>query len=115
MKPPKKRAARGSSKKNKSEFIRSLPADMSASDVIAKAKEAGYGDMSAAYVYSIRTAARARARTRDRVGGRNGAAQASRAPAGVEALLLALASEIGLANALAILQSERQRVLAVLR
>ncbi len=46
-------------KPSKTAFVRALPADMSAKDVVAKAKGAGL-KISEAYVYTIRSSTRAR-------------------------------------------------------
>ena len=45
---------------NKADFIRSLPTDMPAKEVVAKAEKAGIS-LTEAYVYAIRTAAKAKA------------------------------------------------------
>jgi hypothetical protein len=108
----RKPKAVGGARKNKSAFVRSLPADMPAKAVVEKGKAQGM-PMSIAYVYSIRTAAKAAARRgglsgvpgRRPVVGRGGA---------VEDLLRAVASELGLSRALAILEGEQAKVRAVL-
>ena len=86
---------------NKSEFVRSLPAEMSAKDVVAKAKEEGLA-LTEAYVHTIRSAAKrkegkagrapraAAAATESRSSG------SSRANTGAEAQLMALVIEHGL-------------------
>jgi len=112
------------SKPNKSAFVRNLPADMPASDVIEKAKAEGL-TLTPAYVYSIRTAARRRSNGGSSLGsgggsapvGRRGGGAAATGPGGggrVEDLLRAVASELGLSRAIAVLQTEQRRVRAVL-
>jgi hypothetical protein len=106
----KKKAA--SKTVNKSAFVRSLPADMPAKLVVEKGKAQGMS-LSVAYVYSIRTAAKAGAR---RVAG---GAATSREFGGagrgrVEDLLRAVAAELGLSRAIGLLQAEQAKVRAVL-
>jgi hypothetical protein len=106
---------------NKSAFIRDLPANLPAKEVVERAKAAGL-KMSVAYVYSIRTAAKANAR-------KSGGSAPPAAPRGrvaiavnghasgggkVEDLLRAVAAEIGLSRAIGLLQSEQQKVRAVI-
>jgi hypothetical protein len=85
---------------NKSAFVRSLPADMSAKDVVAKAREEGL-ELTENYVHTIRSAAK----RKDAKPGRGARAAASeprssgggsRANAGAEAQLMALVIEHGL-------------------
>lgn len=85
---------------NKSEFVRSLPAEMSAKDVVAKAREEGLA-LTEAYVHTIRSAAK---RKEGKGGGRAPRATAaaeprsssSRSNTGAEAQLMALVIEHGL-------------------
>jgi hypothetical protein len=88
---------------NKSEFVRSLPAEMSAKDVVVKGREEGVV-LTEAYVHTIRSAAK---RKEGKVGkpGRAPRAAASapeprggssRANTGAEAQLMALVIEHGL-------------------
>ena len=115
---------------NKSEFVRSLPADMPGKEVVEKAKEQGI-KLSVAYVYSIRTAAKANASKggggAPASGGGSAAAPASTGRRGpgrlpalstgssrVEDLLRAVAAELGLSHAIGILQAEQAKVRAVL-
>jgi len=95
---------------SKAEFVRGLPANLPAKDVVEKAKEAGL-KLTTAYVYVIRSQAR--------TGGSKKAAgakgHAPRASKGAEAQLLAAASEIGLSRSIAILQHEKERVVRMLR
>jgi hypothetical protein len=109
---PKTKAV--SKKINKSALVRSLPVEMPAKEVVEKAKAQGVR-LSVAYVYSIRNAAkRAGSTTAPRVGRPRGAA-ASRAPTSrVEDLLRAVAAELGLSRAIALLQAEQQKVHAVI-
>ena len=102
---------------NKSAFVRGLPGSLSAVDVISRAKAAGFS-LSAGQVYSIRAAANAKARRAGSVAAPRGRGRAvSSHPAGgsAEALLRAIAAEVGLARAIEVLQSERARVLSALR
>ena len=120
----------GGGKINKSAFIRDLPEDMPAKDVVEKAKTAGL-NMSIPYVYSIRTAQKARAKKiaaghpparRGRRPNSVVAATASSAPSRaatassghgkIEDLLRAVASELGLSNAIRLLQAEQLKVRA---
>jgi hypothetical protein len=103
---------------NKSAFVRSLPEGMPARDVIEKAKAHGM-KMSVAYVYSVRTAARAAARRRGNGGASGVGASVRSAPmpangARVEELLRAVAAELGLSRAIALLLAEQAKVRAVL-
>ena len=107
---------------NKSAFVRNLSSNLSAADVIAKAKAAGFA-ITAGHVYAIRAAANAKAkRTKKSAAGTVGR---PRGPGRLredgasnsypEALLRAVAAEVGLARAIDVLQGERARVLAALR
>jgi hypothetical protein len=102
-------------RQNKSVFVRSLPSEMPAREVVEKAKAGGMG-ISVAYVYSIRAAAKTAARRSGRSlasrPGRRSSAGPSVGP--VEDLLRALAAELGLSRAIGILQGEQAKVRAVL-
>jgi hypothetical protein len=116
-------AKRGSGKPNKSAFVRSLPETTPAKDVVELGKAQGM-KLTAAYVYSIRTAAKAGARKQAVTGvvprrGRPARAVVaarleSSAGHRVEELLRAVAAELGLSRAIGLLQSEQQKVRAVL-
>jgi hypothetical protein len=95
-----------SRKTSKSAFIRSLPPTMPARDVVAKAKIAGMS-VTEAYVYAIRSAAK-----RTNRAARRPAAHVSQpvSSSGAEALLQAVAAEIGLGRAIELLKAERARV-----
>jgi hypothetical protein len=84
---------------NKSEFVRSLPAEMSAKDVVAKAKEEGL-TLTEAYVHTIRSAAKRKEGKPGRAPRAAAAATesrgSSRANTGAEAQLMALVIEHGL-------------------
>jgi hypothetical protein len=109
----RKTKAAGGAKHNKSAFVRSLPADMPAKDVVAKGKAQGM-NMSIADVYSIRTAAKAAAR-RGRLPGVPGRKPAASHGGGrVEDLLRAVAAELGLSRAIGLLVAEQAKVRAVL-
>jgi hypothetical protein len=86
---------------NKSEFVRSLPAEMSAKDVVIKGREEGVV-LTEAYVHTIRSAAKRKEGKASRAP-RAAAAPAaaprggsSRANTGAEAQLMALVIEHGL-------------------
>lgn len=103
-------------KVNKSKFVRAQPSAMSANDVVAKAKAAGIS-LTAGYVYTIRSKAKAKPGKGGRKRGSTKAASASAAvgaASGVENLLRAAAAEIGLSRALAILNEQRDAVRAIL-
>ena len=90
---------------SKAEFVRGLPQNMPAKQVVEKAKEAGL-KLTTAYVYVIRSQAR------------NGGKSASAAPRpskDAEAKLIAAASEIGLSRSIEVLTREKERVLKLLR
>jgi hypothetical protein len=111
--PRKKKSATDTKAMTKSDFVRSQPADMPAKEVVAKAKVAGLS-ISDNYVYTLRYEAKKKA------GKTPGASKGSKKTAsvkstkvssnGVEDLLRAAASEIGLSRAIMILQ-EQQTVL----
>lgn len=109
----RKTKAVGGAKKNKSAFVRSLPADMPAKDVVEKGKAQGM-PMSIAYVYSIRTAAKAAVRRGGLPGVPGRRPAVSRDGGRVEDLLRAVAAELGLSRALAILEGEQAKVRAML-
>jgi hypothetical protein len=89
---------------SKAAFVRSLPATTPAKEVVAKAKAAGLS-LTEPYVYNVRaTSKRATGEPRGRGPGRPAASH------GVEGLLRAVASNIGLARSLEILQAEHERV-----
>jgi hypothetical protein len=102
---PKQQATNKTS--NKSAFVRDLPRHMPAKEVVAKAKARGMR-ITIAYVYSIRTAARVAAEKRS----------GERAPgprnARAEDLLRAVAAELGLSRAIAILEGEKAKVAELL-
>jgi hypothetical protein len=105
---------RSSSKKprTKAEFVRSLPPDMPAKEVVAKARAAGLGELSEHYVHNIRSLERQvrgapkRSAVLPPASERTGAGD-ERA---MEELLRAVAAEIGLGRAIALLEDERRRV-----
>ena len=107
-KPPKSKAA----------FVRGLPASTPAKDVVKQAKVAGL-KLGVSYVYNIRGAAKMAAKKK-RAAINSPAVSAvangggSRGSTSAENLLKAVASEIGLGNAIEILVGERARVRAVI-
>lgn len=123
--PRKKNAAKqkasSSGAPNKSAFVRGLPATMPAKDVVEKAKAQGM-TLTVPYVYSIRTASKARTKKSASMTApaRRGRPPKSASPIGgssgntrVEDLLRAVAAELGLSHAIKLLQAEQQKVRAV--
>jgi hypothetical protein len=117
--PPTKPSASTAPPKSKAAFVRGLPATTPAKDVVKQAKALGL-TLSINYVYNIRGAAkmavkkkRATAKSPVFTPVTNGAG--SSVAASAESLLKAVAAEIGLAPAIAILEGERARVRVVLR
>jgi hypothetical protein len=109
---------------NKAAFVRGLPAATPAKEVVVQGKKQGIS-LTESYVYNVRGAAK-----KKRKGNAAKKLAASRSLAGagsdwsspsapkhdltVESLLLAVGAEIGLAQAVEVLRSERARVHAVL-
>ena len=91
----------------KASFVRNLPADMSAKDVVDKAKEAGL-KLTPAYVYVIRSQARGGGKKR-----KNGASP--RASKDAQARLIAAASELGISRSIEVLAAEKARLTRLLR
>jgi hypothetical protein len=98
---------------NKSAFVRGLPSNMPAKDVVEKAKAQGM-KISVAYVYSIRTAAKAGARRANTAAGGAPVAKSFTTGGRAEDLLRAVAAELGLSRAIGLLQAEQAKVRAVL-
>jgi len=114
--------SRGSKKpvKSKAEFVRGLPSNTPAKEVVTQAKAAGIS-ITEHHVYGVRAADK---RTKTKSAARsntskpaaaaasivNGSSSAPKVSAGAEALLRAVAAEIGLGNAIELLQRERARV-----
>src|SRR5437762_10551439 len=98
---------------SKAAFIRSLPATMSAKDVVAKAKAAGI-TIADTYVYWARGSSKRKVRTKRATPSRKGASV--RRPisniSSAETLLRAVAAEIGLGRAMEILAGERAMIRA---
>jgi len=92
---------------SKAEFVRGLPQNMPAKQVVEKAKEAGL-KLTTAYVYVIRSQARTG-------GKKSSAAAAPRVSKDAEAKLIAAASEIGLSRSIEVLTREKERVMRLLR
>src|SRR5580765_3940178 len=92
---------------SKAEFVRGLPQNMPAKQVVEKAKEAGL-KLTTAYVYVIRS----QARTGGKKSASNGAPRPSK---DAEAKLIAAASEIGLTRSIEVLTREKERVMKLLR
>jgi len=105
---------------SKAEFVRTLPSSTPANEVVAKAKAAGL-PITKDYVYSVRSADK-RAKKKGAAKGNapkpaviaaavvTGSASAPKVSTKAELLLKAVGAEIGLGNAIALLQSERARV-----
>ncbi len=87
---------------SKSEFIRSLPADMKVSEVIAKGKEAKL-KITPSLVYGVRTAQNKVKVVKVANGNGDGMHKA-------ESALLAVAGEIGLGRAIELLSTQREVV-----
>jgi len=100
---------------NKSAFVRNLPGDMSAKDVVAKAKAQGI-TLTENYVYTIRSAAKNKAkkggtgRGPGRPKGSRGGASSS---SGSEQSFIEHALDIGLGNAEKLLARLRARIRSV--
>ena len=111
--------SKSATKQSKAAFVRSLPASTPAKDVAKLAKTAGIR-LDVRYVYNVRGAAKMKAK-KNRAAAKvttstptslNGDAPSVNTNA--EALLKAVAAEIGLGNAIEILSGERARVAAVI-
>jgi len=98
---------------NKAAFVRLYP-NLTARQIVAKAKEQGI-KMGEPYVYNVR--AYGKKRHGRRAAGRRtpSVARPITTPAAAEDLLKAVAAEIGLGQALDVLQAEREKVQSVLR
>jgi hypothetical protein len=98
---------------SKAAFVRSLPLATPAKDVVAKAKLQGIA-LTDAYVYNVRATWKARKKSSKRTGSKPG----KRKPLtlkvggrrGAEDLLRAVAAELGLVRAIAVLKAEHARV-----
>jgi hypothetical protein len=102
---------------NKSAFVRGLPGDMSAKDVVSKAKAAGL-TLTENYVYTIRSAAKNKAkkgtgRGPGRPKGSKSAAVSLGSNGSLEKDFVAAALELGLGNAEKLLAKLRARIKAV--
>jgi hypothetical protein len=118
-------AKKNSKQQSKASFVRSLPASLSAADVVEKAKAAGIS-LEVGYVYNIRSTAKAAGKGRSpaepasstagrgRPKGNGSAPKAAWDSSSAELLLKAVGAELGLASAIRILESERARVRAAL-
>ena len=100
---------------NKSAFVRSLPADMSAKDVVAKAKAANIV-LTENYVYTIRSAAKNKSKkggTGRGPGRPKGSKSGSISSGSVETSFIEHALELGLGNAEKLLAKLRARIRSV--
>jgi len=105
----KKSAVTPKAKLTKSGYVRSLPASLSAKDVIAKAKTVGLS-LSEAHVYAIRSEAK-----RKKKNGVHKAPAVHHTSHAVgshqaEELLKALGAELGFTRAMSVLRAEHDRV-----
>lgn len=104
-------------KMSRVELVRSLPADMPSKEVVARARQAGI-TISEAYVYNIRYEAKKAGKVPS-ANGRHAQVQRTVSPAarvtGVEDILRAAASEIGLSRAISILEDQQSMLRHVLR
>jgi hypothetical protein len=91
----------------KAAFVRGLPDNMPAKDVVEKAKEAGL-KLTTAYVYVIRSQARGGGKKR-----KNGASP--RASKDAQVRLIAAASELGISRSIDLLTEEKARLTRLLR
>jgi hypothetical protein len=102
---------------NKSAFVRGLPGDMSAKDVVAKAKAAGI-TLTENYVYTIRSAAKNKS-TKGGTGRGPGRPKGSKSSGGsmgsssLETNFIESALELGLGNAEKLLAKLRTRLRSV--
>lgn len=102
---------------NKSAFVRNLPGDMSAKDVVAKAKAAGL-TLTENYVYTIRSAAKNKAkkgtgRGPGRPKGSRSAVTSLGSNGSLEKRFMESALEIGIGNAEKLLAQLRSRLRSV--
>ena len=104
------KTAKKSRKTSKAAFVRSFPSSTPAKEVVAKAKAAGI-TLSDAYVYNVRATSKTKKSGGAR-GSRRGPAPTVHVAGGrgAEDLLRAVASELGLARAIGVLQAEHSRV-----
>jgi hypothetical protein len=113
---PKKKA-KGSQhsskvKISKAAFVRSLPSSTPAKEVVAKAKSQGI-TLTDAYVYNVRATSKAgkgKSTKRKATGGGRSLTVKVGGARGAEDLLRAVAAELGLARAIAVLEAEHARV-----
>jgi hypothetical protein len=102
-------------KPNKSEFIRAQPAELSASEVVKKASDAGL-KLSPQLVYVIRSAARRKRTGQVMASGRPTRARrgtAGHSDSSISMEFLALVTEIGLSNAEALLKRFKAEVASI--
>lgn len=99
---------------NKSAFVRSLPADMSAKDVVAKAKAQNI-TLTENYVYTIRSAAKNKIKRggAGRGPGRPKGSRSTGSNSSAESSFAELALELGLGNAEKLLAQLRTRLRSV--
>lgn len=115
--PRKKKSTRKSATQSKAGFVRSHPS-LSAKEIVAKAKASGI-HLTDTYVYNVRSSDNARKGKKSKsaaplnAASRNGSRGAGRASP--EELLRAVAAELGLGRAIAVLQAEHDRVSRLLR
>lgn len=96
---------------NKSEFIRQLPNDLPAAEVVKRAKAAGL-TLNAGLVYAVRSNERHKPGTAGAKAKGASAASTRAGLAGQEAQFVNLALDLGLARAEALLASVRKRLLS---
>jgi hypothetical protein len=102
---------------NKSAFVRGLPENLSAKDVVSKAKAAGM-TLTENYVYTIRSAAKNKSkkgtgRGPGRPKGSTSASSAGSSSGSLEARFIEAALELGLGNAEKLLSKVRGRIKSV--
>jgi hypothetical protein len=104
---------------NKSAFVRSLPENLSAKEVVSKAKAAGMV-LTENYVYTIRSAAKnkkksgkAPGRPGRPKGSKNAVSAASTSSSSSQARFIEVALDLGLGNSVRLLEKLRQQIKAV--
>lgn len=102
-------------KLTKTAFVKAQPASLTAKEVIAKGKSAGV-ELTEKAVYAIRYEAKRAAKKKSQSKGSSKLThvRSSKRASGVEDLLRAAASEIGLSRAISILQDQQRSLRSVL-
>jgi len=93
---------------SKADFVRSLPADLPARDVVERARNEGIGEITEHYVHNIRSLDRRTTRS-DRPDAESREPTGKRTGRSPEDMLRAIAMEMGVSRAIAFLEQERTR------